>query len=86
MHNEDKPTLMQQAAPEIRRRRRFLGLSQAELAIRAGTSRHTIVRIEAGRANISIELFQAIADILKLDAGIYLRPRPNSLKSDTQPR
>lgn len=48
-------------AANLRRARNAAGISQTELAERAGISRRTIINIEAGDANISLSSLDTIA-------------------------
>lgn len=50
----------------ISRRRKNLGLSQKQLAERAGIDRAYLSHLETGRTNPSIEVFMKVASALKL--------------------
>lgn len=52
---------------EFTRRRKALGLTQAELASRSGTTVTTVHRIEAGASGVSSELMLALADELDVE-------------------
>ena len=52
---------------EFVRRRKALGLTQAELASRAGTTVTTVHRVEAGVSGVSSELMLALADELEVE-------------------
>ena len=54
---------------QIRNARDKQGLTQVELAARAGVSRPTVARVELGAA-ISIATLEKIADALGLDVGL----------------
>lgn len=69
------PYLLQHLATEIRRARLGLGLSQAEVARRAGTAQYVVSNLEAGKANSRIGTVLEIARALELD----LRLMPNRL-------
>lgn len=58
----------------IREERGRLGLTQSELAHRAGVSLPTIQNIEAGRANPSLATLNAVLDALGLRLEIEARP------------
>jgi transcriptional regulator with XRE-family HTH domain len=58
----------------IREERTRLGLTQSELAHRAGVSLPTIQNIEAGRANPSLATLNAVLDALDLRLEIEARP------------
>ncbi len=52
---------------EFTRRRKAAGLTQAELASRAGTTVTTVHRIESGTAGLSAALLLALADELGVE-------------------
>lgn len=54
---------------QIRKARDKQGLTQTELAAKAGVSRPTVARVELGVA-ISIATLEKIADALGLDVGL----------------
>lgn len=51
------------------------GLTQLEVARRAGTTQSVIARIENGEQNISLKTLSRLARALKADVKIALRPR-----------
>jgi HTH-type transcriptional regulator/antitoxin HipB len=53
-------------AAVVRGRRRDLGLSQAELALRAGVSRKWIYQFEAGKPTAELRLILRVLDALGL--------------------
>jgi HTH-type transcriptional regulator/antitoxin HipB len=53
-------------AAVVRGRRRDLGLSQAELAVRAGVSRKWIYQFEAGKPTAELRLILRVLDALGL--------------------
>ncbi len=55
--------------------RREAGLTQAELARRAGTSQPAIARLEAGRASPSLETLERLAGAAEFDIEIRIVPR-----------
>jgi len=57
----------------IRHTRRSLGISQTDLAVRAGVSLATLQNLEAGRANPSLSTLEKLLEPLGL--GLELRPR-----------
>ncbi|WP_336055509.1 helix-turn-helix transcriptional regulator [Nitratireductor sp. CH_MIT9313-5] len=57
----------------LRAARVALGLSQAELAIRAGVSRQTIVRLEAGGKGVALDVVDRVRAALER-AGIIFLP------------
>jgi len=57
-------------ANNIRRLRFFADeMTQAELAVKAGVSRQTIVALEAGKYTPSLELAFRLADVFGVDIG-----------------
>lgn len=63
------------AADLIRARRNALGLSQAELAARAGTGQAFVSRVESGRATPTLPALQRLAAALDCDVVLSLAPR-----------
>jgi len=51
------------------------GLTQQEVALRAGTTQSVIARIENGEQNISIKTLIKLANALKANVSINLQPR-----------
>jgi transcriptional regulator with XRE-family HTH domain len=51
------------------------GLTQEEVAQRAGTTQSVIARIESGEQNISIKTLSKLANALKANIRIDLQPR-----------
>ena len=60
---------------QIARLRILRGLTQEELAQRAGTQQPSIARIESGRRRVSLEMLERIAEALDADLLVTLRPR-----------
>jgi transcriptional regulator with XRE-family HTH domain len=56
-------------------RRTEMGVTQAALAARIGTTQSVIARLENGRANPSIAFLKRVADALDADLDIIIRPR-----------
>jgi transcriptional regulator with XRE-family HTH domain len=56
-------------------RRTEMGVTQAALAARIGTTQSVIARLENGRANPSIAFLKRVADALDADLDITIRPR-----------
>ena len=59
----------------IRKRRSELGIDQAELASRAGTTRHWIMDVEKGKP--TVELVRVLRTLEALELEIEVRPRSN---------
>lgn len=57
-------------AAVVRGRRRDLGLSQAELAVRAGVSRKWIYQFEAGKPTAELRLILRVLDALGLSLDV----------------
>ncbi|WP_066518280.1 helix-turn-helix domain-containing protein [Curtobacterium ammoniigenes] len=65
MHSQpEAPRVLAHVADNVRRHRITLGLSQKDLAERAGISRRTVISLEAGEANISLSGLDRLADAL----------------------
>jgi len=62
----------------IREARRRAGLSQAELAARAGTTQSAIARLEAGRTAPSLERITELVRACGFDLQIELVPRDDT--------
>ncbi|MFC1403019.1 MULTISPECIES: helix-turn-helix domain-containing protein [Streptacidiphilus] len=62
------------AAELIRNRRTALGLSQAELAARAGTGQAFVSRVESGRTTPTLPVLQRLAAALDCDVVLDLEP------------
>lgn len=63
------------AAIQAARRRLALGLSQAQVAERAGITQPMVARFERGADNFTIELLEKIAGALGCEVEIRLVPR-----------
>jgi len=64
----------QRLAEEVRDRRRELGISQAELARRAGMTQPGISRIELGGTTPTLPLLSRLAQAMESDLDIHLSP------------
>lgn len=64
MQNEGAARVLDHVSANVRRFRAAAQLSQAALADRAGVSRRTVVKLEAGEANISLTGLDHLADAL----------------------
>ncbi len=51
----------------IKERRKTLGITQAYLAELAGVNTNTIIRIEKGKINPTLEVVSCIADVLGME-------------------
>ena len=68
----------------VRELREALGLTQAELADRAGVRRATINRIENAHVTaIDLEVLEKIADALRVEPGFIVVRRPGGTTSKT---
>jgi predicted transcriptional regulator len=56
----------------VRDRRRALGISQEELAMRIEADQAYVSRIEAGQMNVTLETVEQIAEALATDAAMLL--------------
>ena len=70
MTNEEKQQTRDRIGQRIAALRKQQGLTQEELAIRAGLQRTHIGRIEAGRYAVTLETVQAIAQALGMTVDI----------------
>ena len=71
----------------VRELREALGITQAELADRAGVRRATINRIENAHVTaIDLEVLEKIADALRVEPGFIVVRRPGATTSKTHPR
>lgn len=68
-------TIQQQLAMRIATKRKFMTITQAELAVLVGTSQTAIARLEAGMGNPTANLVQRVANSLNMDFTIYVRPQ-----------
>src|SRR5579863_10361996 len=70
----------------VRAARRRAGVSQADLAERAGTSQPSIARLEKGMVSPTVITLDRIARALGTDLVIDFEPRPGSRPSATPAR
>jgi len=61
-------------AQRVRRARERLGMTQAELASRLGSTQPAVARLEAGGVTPSLATLRRIADALGLELVVDLRP------------
>lgn len=66
----------QVAGEAVREARLAVGVSQAELARRLGTTPPYISSVEAGRSNITVGRLWAVAEALGVEFSLALRPPP----------
>ncbi|WP_371868730.1 helix-turn-helix domain-containing protein [Pseudoduganella ginsengisoli] len=59
----------------LRAAREMLGMSQEELAERAGLHRTYIGQVERGERNISVDSMERLAAAVKIDLWIMLTPK-----------
>ena len=74
----DQGWFFAQVAEKVSRRRKELGLSQAELAELTGTTQSAIARLEAGGRPPRIDTLLRIAEALDCELIVDLRPRTES--------
>jgi transcriptional regulator with XRE-family HTH domain len=67
-------------AYNLRRLRSKRELSQGELAMKAGTERTYVSRLEQGRKNPTVELLAALAQALNADIVELFKPAPKRAK------
>ncbi len=79
----DQGWFFAQVAEKVSRRRKELGLSQAELAELTGTTQSAIARLEAGGRPPRIDTLLRIAEALDCELIVDLRPRTGSKKGST---
>jgi ribosome-binding protein aMBF1 (putative translation factor) len=58
----------------VRRARERLGMTQADLASRTGSTQPAVARLEAGGVTPSLETLHRVADALGLELVVDLRP------------
>ena len=59
----------------VKQRRKVLQITQAHLAELAGVNVNTVIRIERGLINPTLEVMNAIADVLGMEIGITIKQR-----------
>lgn len=64
-----------QVIGEIIRQRQRRQMTQEQLAQRIGTTQSAVARIEAGKANVTIETLERIAEALECSLSFSLKPR-----------
>ena len=70
----------------VRQLREALGLTQAELAERAGVRRATVNRIENARVTaIDLQVLERLADALRVEPGFILVRAPAGTTSKARP-
>lgn len=74
------------AGSELTRVRLYRGLSQTELAARAGLARSTICKLESGAAMGALETWLAIGEALLVDYRRILPPPSYGLAARHYPR
>jgi transcriptional regulator with XRE-family HTH domain len=78
--------LMSPLQLRVRELREALGLTQAELADRAGVRRATVNRIENARVTaIDLGVLEKIADVLRVEPGFIIVRAPDTKYSNDQP-
>jgi predicted transcriptional regulator len=74
-HAYNKASLAIEVADQVRRLRAGRGLSQEELARRAGTTQPVIARLEAGGQPPSLRTLERLAEALDADLTVRLTAR-----------
>ena len=67
------PSLIAAFGATIRERREQLGMTQAELARRAGLARNTVRAVEGGESNLSLDVIDRVARPLGMNPSLLLR-------------
>ena len=62
--------------------RKLKGLTQAEVAERAGISRTNVTRFESGGYNPTLEMLLKLATAMDLDISVTLKPKKNDTECD----
>ena len=70
MTDEQKQATRERIGKRIAALRKLAGLSQEDLALRAGLQRTHVSRIEAGKYAVTLETIQAIAEALYMTVDI----------------
>ena len=78
MNEETKQQVRERIGNRIAALRKKAGLTQEELALRAGLQRTHVGRIEAGRYAVTLEVVQAIAEAIGMTVDI-IDPRLEGL-------
>lgn len=65
--------LIEELGNKIKGRRKTLGITQKHLAELAGVNPNTIIRIENGKINPTIEVVNSIADVLGMELTISVK-------------
>jgi transcriptional regulator with XRE-family HTH domain len=66
---------MHQAAEILRRARRQAGLSQQEIAVRAGTSQPAVARLEGGHGTVTVATLERLVGAAGFDLDLMIVPR-----------
>ncbi|MGA0611905.1 helix-turn-helix domain-containing protein [Caldimonas sp. KR1-144] len=72
----DAESLLERLGAQLRTRRLQQGLTQAEVAARAGLPRLKVLHVEAGRPTVSALAYARVAAALGLDLGTVAARRP----------
>ncbi|MFT6923357.1 MAG: y4mF family transcriptional regulator [Crocinitomicaceae bacterium] len=65
--------LITELGNSIKARRKTLGITQVHLADLAGVNSNTIIRIENGKINPSIEIINSIVDVLGMEITLSIK-------------
>lgn len=80
MQNSVRKTLVREYAYL----RKLKGLTQAEVAERAGISRTNVSRFESGEYNPTLEMLVKLATAMDLDILVTLKPKKNYANNDNE--
>lgn len=65
--------LIEELGNTLKERRKTLGITQAHLAELAGVNMNTIIRIENGKINPTIEVVNSIADVMGMELTLSVK-------------
>jgi y4mF family transcriptional regulator len=65
--------LIMELGNTVKARRKILGITQAHLAALAGVNTNTIIRIENGKINPTIQVINSIADVLGMELTLTVK-------------
>ncbi len=77
-------TLSAQIGKNILNQRKYLGLTQAQLAELVGLENETISRIESGKYNVSISSLERFTQALQIDISDIVRANSENIPSQAE--